>query len=112
MKNFFSDKVVLIDSLIIILPFIGFYIIGIQNNNLHPEFLVNSVFIALLLNQLIFRSNSIRHMYFAFVFLILTIIGDLLGLSNFVYTTSSFVLELLILGILNLLLFINKDSNI
>ena len=105
MRNFFSNRLILIESLIILLPIVAYYIIGIQNKNLYPEFLINIVFIALLLTLFIFRSSSIRHMYFAFIFLILTVLGDILGSANFVYISSSLALGLLVLGVLNLLLF-------
>lgn len=109
MKNFFSKKLVLIESFVIILSLLTYYIISVQNKKLYPEFLINSEFIALLLLLFIFRNSSIRHLYFAFVLLILTAFANMFGFHNFVYISSSLALSLLILGVINMLLFKKEE---
>lgn len=109
MKNFFSNKLVLIEFFVILSPVFTYYIIGAQNKKLYPEFLINSEFIALLALLFIFRSSSIRHLYFAFVLLMLTAFANMFGFHNFVYISSSLALSLLILGIINMLLFKKEE---
>lgn len=60
---------------------------------------------------LIFGSNSNRHMYFGFVLLIMSVIGDIFGNQQFTYMTSSLSLGLFILGVINMLLFKIKSQN-
>lgn len=101
---------ILIESLVILLSMIAFYIIGVQNKNLHPEFLINFIFIVLLVSLFIFRSGSIRHMYLGFVLLLLAVFASVFGFNDFLYILSSLALSLLILGIINMLLFTKEDK--
>lgn len=110
MKNFFSSKLVLIEFFVILSPVFSYYIIGAQNKKLYAEFFINSEFIALLVLLFIFRNSSIRHLYFAFVLLILAAFANGFGFDNFVYISSSLALSLLILGIINMLLFTKEDK--
>jgi len=105
MNKFFSDKLLLTESIIILLALFSYYLIGIQNKNLYPDFIINIIFISLLLVMFIFKSSSPRHMYFGFIFLVLSAIANTLEFSNFVYIGSSLSLSLFILGVLNMLLF-------
>lgn len=107
MKEVFSKKIITIESLTIFLPVIVFLIIGRSNEN--PEFVVNLVSLALLCTLFIFRNDSIRHMYFGFIFLLLTLIGNVFGFNNFVYISASLALSMFVLGILNMFLFYSKS---
>ncbi|MBI2018543.1 hypothetical protein HYS96_02440 [Candidatus Daviesbacteria bacterium] len=89
---------------------IVFYILGAQNKNLHPEFLINFIFIVLFISLFIFRSGNIRHMYLAFALLLLAVFASVFGLNNFLYISSSLSLGLLILGIINMLLFKKEEA--
>lgn len=96
MIKIFSKKLITIESLLIILS-LFFY-------NISSEFLINFLFISLLIMLFIFRSNSIRHMYFGFIFLLLSLVGDVLGFNKLVYLLSSLALSMFILGALNIFL--------
>lgn len=107
MKEVFSKKLIIIESLVILLPAIVFLIIGGLNKN--PDFVVNLISLTLLCTLFIFRNSSIRHMYFGFIFLSLSLISDVLGLGSFVYLSASLALSTFILGVLNMLLFYSKS---
>lgn len=109
MKKSFSNRIVTIESLVIFLASVSYYIFSIQDKNISLNFLVNFVFLVLIILSSIFRSGSIRHMFFAFIFLILSVVGNIFGFSNFLSLTSSLTLSLFILGILNMLLFGYKN---
>lgn len=110
MNRFFSDKLILIETIIIVLPLFSYYIIEIQNKNLYPDFAVNIIFITLVLLMLVFRSKNPRHMYYGFTFLILTILGDLISFTNFVYVASSLTVACFALGAVNMFLFGGKED--
>ncbi len=107
-KKNFTNKLVLIEVLTITLPLIWFFISGIQDKNLSPEFLVNIIFTVLLFILFIFRNGSIRHMYFSFVFILLSAIANAFSWGDFVFISSSLAIGLLFLGVLNF--FISKEN--
>lgn len=111
MKKFFSNKLIRIESSVMLLLFAAYYFMRIQNNNISPEFLVNLIFVSLLIILFIFRDSNIRHMYFVFMFLILSVAGNLFGFKELIYITSSLTVSLLILGVLNMILFKDKNLN-
>ena len=89
---------------------IVFYILSTQNKNLHPEFLINFIFIVLLVSLFIFKRGSIRHMYLAFTLLLPAVFASVFGLNSILYILSSLALSLLILGIINMLLFKKEEK--
>lgn len=111
MRNFFSNKLIKIELSVILLFFVVYYLMKIQNNDIYFEFLINLIFVLLLIILFIFRDSNIRHMYFAFVFLLFTVTGNFFGLNDFIYITSSLTLSLLILGVINMVLFKDKSLN-
>lgn len=108
MRKFFSNKLIKIETSIVLFLLVVYYFMKIQNNDISPEFLVNLIFVALLISLFIFRNSNIRHMYFAFVFLLFTLTSNLFGLNDFIYITSSLTLSLFILGVINMILFKDK----
>ncbi len=111
MRNFFSNKLIKIELSVILLFFVFYYLMKIQNNDISLEFLINLIFVALLITLFIFRDSNIRHMYFAFVFLLFTVTGNFFGIKDFIYITSSLTVSLFILGVLNMILFKDKNLN-
>ncbi len=97
MKKLSSNNLILMESLIILLSMIIYY--------MNPDFLINFIFIGLICTLFIFRNSSIRHMYFGFFFLLLSLIGSVLEFNSFVFITSGLALSLFILGVLNMILF-------
>lgn len=92
---------VLLESLLIILPLFTYKFFT-------AESLINFIFISLLCTLFIFRSRNIRHMYFGLIFLIFSMVGNILGFENLVYITSSITISLYILGVLNMMLFYSE----
>jgi len=108
-KKYFSDKINLIEGSIITFSLILFFITKIRNQFATPELVINLFFLALLVTSFVFRSSNLRHMHFAFIFLILSVLENVFGFSNFLYITGSLALSLFILGIINMLLFKNEN---
>lgn len=104
-KEYFIKKINFIDGMVTVIPIIWFLINRISNKSIDSELTINLTFLVLLVTLFIFRSSNLRHMYLAFVFLILSVIGSVFNFDDFVYLSSSLVLSLLILGTLNMLLF-------
>lgn len=108
-KKYFWNKICLVEGLILLVPLLWFLFNRIKNQPFAQELTVNVTFFALLTTLFVFRSSHLRHMYFAFMFLVLLVIGNVFGLDNFAYLAGSWVLSLLFLGILNMFLFKPKD---
>lgn len=108
-KGNLTRKSVLGEVSIIVLSLIWYYFSNLQNRNLSADFIVNLVFILLLVLLLFFRNSSVRHMYFAFAFVFLSAISNAFGFDNFVYITSGLAVSMLILGVINMILFLHKN---
>lgn len=109
-KQYFTSKVSTIEGLTILFAVL-FSIIKNGNQFISDNFVINLTFILLFITMFIFRSNNCRHMLFAFILLILSVVTDLFGLNNITFFTSSLTLSLLILGIFNMVLFKDETSN-
>lgn len=99
-----SKKISWIEGGIIALA-LGFLTVTMRSVIFDPELEINIVFILLLFTLFFFRSSSIRHMYFAFILLLLSVVGSIFQIERFSYTTASLALSLFILGIINMVLF-------
>lgn len=108
MKGSRLNKTVLIELSAQFVCFIFFYLIELGNKNISSELFVNLVFVSMLVTLLIFRSGHIRHMYFAFIFLVITALGSVFGIYELIYITGSLTIGFLILGVINMILFGNK----
>lgn len=109
-RKYFSNKINLVEGLIIMISLVWFLISKIFNQLGSPEIIINSTFLILLATLVIFRSSNIRHMHFAFLLLVLAILGDVFRFDQFVYAVSSLLLSLFILGVVNMLFFKNEDQ--
>lgn len=109
LKIYFGNKINLIDGLIIAFPLMWFFVVKIINQAVSLELMINLSFLALFVTMFIFRTSNFRHMYFAFVFLILSVIENIFGFNNLLFLTSGLTVNLLILGALNMIFFKVKD---
>lgn len=110
-KQYFSSKINLIEGSIITFALLWFFVNKSLSNPATPEFIINSVFLILLLTLIFFRNSGIRHAYFGFALLVLTVVSSILGYNQFVYLISSLALGLFILGLINMLLFRHDQKN-
>lgn len=104
-RKYFSNKINLVEGSVIMISLVWFLISKTFNQLGSPEFIINSTFLILLATLIIFRSSNIRHMHFAFLLLVLTVLGDVFRFDQFVYVVSSLMFSLFILGVLNMLFF-------
>lgn len=109
LKKYFSNKINLIDGLIIAFPLMWFFMVKIITQVVPLELMINLSFLALFVTMSIFKSSNFRHMHFAFVFLILSVMENIFGFNNLLFLTSGLTVNLLILGTLNMILFKVKD---
>ncbi len=98
-------KAPLFEGGIVFILFIGFFFYRITNPFFPSELITNSIFLILLVLMFVFRTSNLRYMYFAFIFLILTVIGNIFGFKDFAYFSGSLVISLLLIGVLNMILF-------
>lgn len=103
-----TNKLVLVEVLIVLLPLIWYYLSNLQNKNLPADFIINLVFLLLLAVLLFFRNSSIRHMYLAFSFIVFSAISNTFGFDSFAYLSSALAVALLFLGVINMILFLPK----
>lgn len=108
-KKYFSNKINLIEGLIITFPLVWFFMAKIINQVAPFELIINLSFLALFVTMFIFRSSNFRHMYFAFLMLILLVIENIFGFNSLLFLTSGLTINLLILGTLNMILFKYQD---
>ncbi len=99
------NRINLIEGLIIILSFIWFIWVKATNQAISLELMINLSFLALFLSMLIFRSGSLRHMYFAFALLISSVIADVFGFNNLLFLTGGLTIGLFVIGVLNVFIF-------
>lgn len=111
LKKCFNSNINLIEGSVIAFSLLWYFLNKSLSKGVTPEFIINSTFLILLLILVIFRNSSIRHMYFGFILLILTVISNVLGYSQFVYLISSLALSLFILGLINMLFFEHGNKN-
>lgn len=110
LKKYINNKIILTESLIIILSIIWFLMI--KNDQLvSRNIIINLTFLALFATMFIFRNSNHRHLLFAFIFLMSSVVADTFGLNNMLFLTSSLTLSLLILGGLNLLIFQDRKHD-
>lgn len=107
-KNNFK-KFSWIEGAIITLPSGWFLITTIRNAFFDPEVVIDVVFVMLLVALFIFRNGSLRHMRFAYILLLLSVVGSLFNSERFAYTAASLALGLFILGIINMILFRDRQ---
>ena len=96
-----SGKIITIESSATGLFLFVFFILKIFS----AELLINIVFALFICMLFLFRSANIRHMYYGFISLLLSLTGNMLGFDNFVYISSSLALSFFILGSINMILF-------
>lgn len=111
LKKHFINKIYLTEGLIISFSLIWFFVTRNGDQQVNFNIIINLTFLALLVSVFVFRSTSRRHMFFAFTFLIFSVIADIFGLSSIVSLTSSLTLSLFILGVLNMIAFKNINYN-
>ena len=103
-KKYLSN-IILVEGLIMSFPIVWFFITKMGNQSTAPELIINMTFLGLLMTLFIFRSSNYRHMHFAFICLVLLVIGNFFGFDNFVYLMGGLTIGLLSLGALNMTLF-------
>lgn len=109
MKNYLFNKLFWIELSVFFICLMVFYFTKMRDNNISSEFFINLVFLSMLITLLVFRNSNIRHMYFAFILLIVSSIGDILGFNDFTFVTTSLTVSFFILGVVNMILFRNKN---
>lgn len=109
-KKYFTNKVGQTEGIITLLFIIWFAVAKNGDQSGNSNLIINLMFLVLLATMFIYKSSNHRHMLFAFIFLMLSVIADIFGLSSIVFLTSSLTLSLLILGGLNMIIF--KDKNL
>lgn len=111
LKKKFINRISLVEGLIVLILLIWFFITQDRDQSMNLHFIVSLTFLILLATIFILRSNSHRHMLFAFIFLILSVVADIFRLNNILFLTSSLTLSFFILGVLNMIIFKDKNYN-
>ena len=104
-KRYFSNRIIQIEGLIVVLPLVWFFITKLISQVAPFELMINLPLLILFVSMFIFSSSNYRHMYFAFVMLVLSAIENIFGFSNLLFLTSGLTVNLLMLGTLNMVIF-------
>lgn len=103
-NSFSNNKIKLVEGLIVGAILAWFLIAKTIGQEVSVELMINVSFLGLFITMLVFRSSHLRHMYFAFAMLVLSMIENIFGFSNLLVLTSGLTINLLILGTLNIIL--------
>lgn len=106
----FSNKIIFWETFIIAFLLGWLFINRAFNGLLSADFVINIIFILLLIFVFIFRNSHPRHFYMAFIFLLVTIFGNIFIMDTVVYIFGSMTLNLLFVGVFNMMLFKEMNS--